>query len=75
MQGPTGRVFSVLSVFRSVLKKKLGSGGFSSGRSVEIFEQVFLSTLPTLGFFWVLWVFQIFSFFGGSEPIDMESYA
>ena len=42
--------------------------------SVEIFEQSFLGTLPMLGYFWVLWVFQVFSFLEvlGSEPNEYE---
>ena len=50
-----------------VLSKKLGSGKFRSGRSVEIFDMVFPGTSSTLWYFHVLWVFQVF-FWGGSEP-------
>ena len=53
-QCPAGRVFQYRVGLGQVLEKIPGSG---SGRSVEIYDRIFLGIFFTLGYFQVFWVF------------------
>ena len=54
-QGSTGNFFSISVGFGSGIEKKgRVAGGFRSGRSVEIFVQVYLGTLFHLGYLGIL---------------------
>ena len=50
-------LFQYSAGFGSGIEKKSGAGRFGSGRSVEIFDWVFLGTLFTLGNSGISWVF------------------
>ena len=76
LKGPTDKFF-ISGGFGSGIKKKSGTveGGFWSGRSVEIFNQLFPCTLSTLLCFLVLYLrsgisgnYGYYLSFGGIEP-------
>ena len=60
--GPNGWGFFIIGQVRvGYWQKCRVAGGFGSGRSVEIFDRVFLGILFTLGYFRVFRVIQVFS--------------